>query len=48
MKEVSVEQIAAVLLGPWPEQRLLALFQSDASDPVEVEPATRESLPKAA
>ena len=48
MKEVTVQQIAAVLMGPWPEQRLLALFESDASDRVEVEPAIREFLPKAA
>jgi hypothetical protein len=48
MKEVTVQQIADVLQGPWPEQRLLALFQSDAADRVEVEPAIRESLPKAA
>ena len=48
MKEVSVQQIAAVLMSPWPEQRLLALFQPDAADRVEVEPAIRESLPKAA
>ena len=48
MKEVSVQQIADVLIGPWPEQRLLALFQSDATDRVEVAPAIRESFPKAA
>ncbi len=48
MKEVTVQQISAVLLGPWPEQRLLALFQSDAADRVEVEPAIREPLRKAA
>ena len=47
MKEVTVQQIAAVLLGPWPEQRLLALFQSGAPDPVAVEPAIQEPLPKA-
>jgi hypothetical protein len=48
VKEVTVQQIAAALVGPWPEQRLLALFQSDAADPVAVEPANREPLPKAA
>ena len=48
MKEVSVQQIADVLMGPWPELSLLALFQTDASDRVEVEPAIRESLSKAA
>lgn len=48
MKEVSVQQIADVLMGPWPELALLALFRSDASDRAEGESATRESLPKAA
>jgi hypothetical protein len=48
MKEVTVQQIADVLQGPWAEQRLLALFQSDAAERVDVESATRESLPKAA
>ena len=48
MKDVSVYQIAAAFVGPWPELRLLALFQSDAADRVELEPAIQESLPKAA
>ena len=48
MKEVTVQQIASVLLGPFGELRLLALFQSDAADRVAVRPAIREPLSKAA
>ena len=53
MKEISTKQIAAALAGhpgnPSVELRLLLLFQSEAADPVGVQPrALREPLTTAA
>ena len=53
MKELTADQIAAALAGhpgsPWPELRLLMLFQSEDGDRVDVEPESmREPLRKAA
>jgi hypothetical protein len=44
MKELTAHQIAAALAGhpgaPWPELRLLIIFQSEAGDRVAIDPST--------